>query len=87
MLRDHGAALGRPTVGAIQGSRLANLKELRASVGRGQLRVLLIFDPDRRALLLVGGNKAGQWQSWYRRAIPEADRLYSAHVETMKRSK
>ena len=61
--------------------------ELRASVGRAQLRALFIFDPDRRALLLVGGNKAGQWQSWYRRAIPEAERLYSAHVETMKRSK
>jgi hypothetical protein len=87
MLRDHGPALGRPTVDTIQASRLANLKELRASIGRAQLRVLFVFDPACRAVLLVGGNKAGQWQSWYRRAIPEAERLYAQHVETMKRSK
>ena len=87
MLRDHGPALGRPTIDTIQASRLANLKELRASLGRAHLRVLFVFDPSRRAVLLVGGNKAGQWQSWYRRAIPEAERLYARHVETMKRSK
>ena len=33
MLRDHGPALGRPTIDTIQASRLANLKELRASLG------------------------------------------------------
>ncbi len=82
MLRDHGPALGRPTVDTIQGSKLANLKELRASVGRAHLRVPFVFDPDRRAVMLVGGNKAGQWQSWYRRAIPEAERLYAEYVET-----
>jgi len=59
MLRDHGPALGRPTVDTIAGSRLANLKELRATLGRAHLRVLFVFDPDRRAVLLVGGNKAG----------------------------
>lgn len=80
MLRDHGPTLGRPTVDTIQGSKLANLKELRASVGRAHLRVLFVFDPDRRAVLLVGGNKAGQWQAWYRRAIPEAEQLYAEHL-------
>ncbi|MGH9109197.1 MAG: type II toxin-antitoxin system RelE/ParE family toxin [Acidimicrobiales bacterium] len=85
MLRDHGPALGRPTVDTIQASRLANLKEIRASVGRAHLRVLFVFDPARRAVLLVAGNKTGQWQSWYRRSIPEAERLYAEHVETMKK--
>jgi hypothetical protein len=47
---------------------------------------VLSFDPARWAVLLVGGNKAGQWQSWYHRAIPEAERLYAQHIETMKRS-
>lgn len=56
-------------------------------MGRAQLRVLFIFDPERRAVLLVGGNKAGQWKSWYDRAIPDAERIYAAHIETMKRSK
>ena len=86
MLRDHGPVLGRPTVDTIQGSRLANLKELRASVGRAHLRVLFVFDPDRRAVLLTGGNKAGQWQSWYRQAIPEAERLYAEHIEKTRRN-
>ena len=63
------------------------MKELRASLGRAHLRVLFVFDPSRRAVLLVGGNKAGQWQSWYRRAIPEAERLYAQYVATRKRSK
>ncbi|MHB1510199.1 MAG: type II toxin-antitoxin system RelE/ParE family toxin [Acidimicrobiales bacterium] len=85
MLRDHGPALGRPTVDTIQGSKLANLKELRASVGRAQLRVLFVFDPARRAVLLVAGSKTGQWQLWYHRVIPEAERLYAQHLATMRR--
>ena len=62
-----------------------NLKELGATVGRSLLRVLFVFDPARRAVLLVGGNKAGQWQSWCRRAIPAAERLYAEHVEKMRK--
>ncbi len=87
MLRDHGPALGRSTADTIQASRLANLKRLQASLGRAYLRVPFVFDPSRRAVLLVGGNKAGRWQSWYPRSIPEAERLYTQHVETMKRRK
>ncbi len=45
------------------------------------------FRPVTSGGLLVGGNEAGQRESWYRRAIPEAERLYAQHVETMKRSK
>ncbi|MGH9129050.1 MAG: type II toxin-antitoxin system RelE/ParE family toxin [Acidimicrobiales bacterium] len=80
ILREHGPALGRPTVDTITGSSMANLKELRASAGRAHLRVLFAFDPERRAVMLTGGNKSGQWQSWYRRAIPTAERLYTEHV-------
>jgi hypothetical protein len=85
LLREHGPALGRPTVDTIQFSALANLKELRATIGRTHLRVLFVFDPARRAVLLIGGNKAGQWQSWYRRAIPAAEHLYAEHVEKMRK--
>ena len=51
----------------------------------GELAHPFVFDPARRAVLLVGGNKAGQWQSWYRRAIPQAEELYARHIETMRR--
>lgn len=87
MLRDHGPALGRPTVDTLEWAGLANLKELRASVGRARLRVLFVFDPLRRAVLLVGGNKAGQWRSWYLRTVPQAERLYAEHLERMRRDR
>jgi hypothetical protein len=38
--------------------------------------VLFAFDPTRSALLLLGGDKAGNWQRWYRQNIPIAERLY-----------
>ena len=50
------------------------MKELRVSKD-GALRVLFIFDPLRRAVFLLGGDKTGQWTQWYRSAIPIADDL------------
>jgi len=49
------------------------------------LRVLFAFDPRRTALLLLGGDKSGQWASWYERAIPAADRLYDQHLTELQR--
>jgi len=78
-----GPTLGRPLVDRIKGSQLTNLKELRpGSTGRSELRVLFIFDPERRAVLLVAGNKAGNWSGWYRKAIPLAERLYAEHLKS-----
>jgi DNA-binding XRE family transcriptional regulator len=38
------------------------MKELRPpSAGRSEIRILLVFDPWRAAILLVAGDKAGQW--------------------------
>ena len=59
------------------------MKELRASKG-GALRVLFAFDPRRHAILLLGGDKSGQWHRWYDRAIPEADRLHDVHLEELR---
>ena len=63
-LREEGPALGRPLVDRIQGSKVHHhLKELRpGSAGRSEIRVLFAFDPTRSALLLLGGDKAGNWQ-------------------------
>ncbi|MEA5118396.1 MAG: type II toxin-antitoxin system RelE/ParE family toxin, partial [Propionicimonas sp.] len=55
--------------------------ELRpGSSGRSELRVLFAFDPVRRGILLVAGDKAGNWKQWYRRNIPIADDLFDAHL-------
>jgi hypothetical protein len=81
-LREEGPALGRPLVDRIQGSRLHHLKELRpGSTGRSEIRVLFAFDPARSALLLIGGDKAGNWQRWYRENIPLAEQLYLEYTE------
>jgi hypothetical protein len=44
-------------------------------VGRSEVRVIFAFDPTRPALLLLGGNKAGNWQRWYRDNTPVAEQL------------
>ena len=80
-LREEGPALGRPLVDRIKGSKVHHLKELRpGSAGRSEIRVLFAFDPARSALLLLGGDKAGNWQRWYRENIPIAERLYREYT-------
>lgn len=78
-LKSAGPGLGRPAVDTIVGSRHSNLKELRA----GSIRILFAFDPTRRAVLLVAGDKAGLWDRWYRKAVPLADRRYDEWLARM----
>lgn len=81
LLAERGPSLGRPLVDSVVGSRHKNMKELRpGSSGRSELRVLFAFDPDRRAIMLVAGDKAGNWQKWYRANIPRADDLFAEHL-------
>ncbi len=76
-LREEGPALGRPLVDRLKGSTIHHLKELRpGSRGRSEIRIIFAFDPARSALLLLGGDKAGNWQRWYRDNVPIAERLY-----------
>jgi len=85
-LRDEGPALGRPLADTVRGSRHRNMKELRpGSSGRSEVRILFAFDPARQAVLLVAGDKAGQWDDWYKRAIPLADDRFDEHIERMRR--
>ncbi len=74
-----GPFLGRPAVDQIKSSRHPNMKELRTA-SAGQLRVLFAFDPQRHAILLIGGDKSGAWQKWYREAVPQADDLFDEHL-------
>ncbi|HMS24897.1 MAG TPA: type II toxin-antitoxin system RelE/ParE family toxin [Acidimicrobiia bacterium] len=83
MLAEVGPSLGRPIVDSIENSRHHNMKELRASK-EGALRVLFCFDPLRRAVLLLGGDKSGQWNAWYKWAIPSADDLFDEYLQDIK---
>ena len=83
LLAERGPALGRPAVDRITGSRMHNLKELRpGSAGKTEIRILFIFDPQRRAILLVAGDKAGHWTRWYRDAIKLAEDGYARFLAT-----
>ncbi len=83
LLQEEGPNLRRPVVGIIRTSRHKNMKELIVSQA-GSLRVLFAFDPRRDAILLLGGDKSGAWDEWYKVAVPEADALYDAHLEELK---
>ncbi|SCE70316.1 type II toxin-antitoxin system RelE/ParE family toxin [Micromonospora mirobrigensis] len=77
VLAESGPGLGRPLVDAIRGSTIANLKELRP----GTVRILFVFDPWRSSILLVAGDKAGQWNAWYQQAIPLAEQRYELYLK------
>lgn len=83
MLIQTGPGLGRPLVGTLTGSRIPNLKELRPK--RNNIRILFVFDPRRSAILLLGGSKTGDWQGWYERNIPEAERLYDEYLAELRK--
>lgn len=86
LLAERGRQLGRPVVDTVVGSRHKNMKELRpGSTGRSELRVLFAFDPERQAILLVAGDKAGNWSTWYRQNIPIADDRFTEHLAELRR--
>lgn len=37
-------------------------------------------DPRREAIFLVADDKAGNWDGWYREAIPLADERFTQHL-------
>lgn len=86
VLSEAGPRLGRPLVDTVVGSRHRNMKELRpGSAGRSEIRILFAFDTERAAIMLLGGDKSGQWNGWYRRAIPKADSLFDQHIRTLEK--
>jgi Uncharacterized protein conserved in bacteria len=85
LLAELGPQLGRPLVDTIRGSRHKNLKELRpGSSGKSELRILFAFDPERRAIMLVAGDKAGNWTRWYKESVPSADDLFDEHLDRLR---
>jgi len=86
VLRDIGPTLGRPLVDTVVGSRHANMKELRpGSTGRTEIRLLFAFDLDRRAIVLVGGDKSDDWRGWYVENIPIADERFDEHQAAIEK--
>jgi len=84
LLEDEGSQLGYPYSSGITSSRHAQMRELRVQHQGRPYRVLYAFDPRRVAILLLGGDKTGN-DRWYEEFVPVADRLYDAHVASLKR--
>lgn len=85
LLAERGPQLGRPLVDTVVRSRHRNMKELRpGSSGRSELRILFAFDPERHAILLVAGDKAGTWSKRYKTNIPVAVELFDDHLRILK---
>jgi hypothetical protein len=87
LLEAYGPRLGRPHADTLAGSRYANMKELRFSAADGAWRVAFAFDPEREAILLVAGDKAGIAQrQFYKRLIAKADSRFAGHLKMLKES-
>ena len=86
LLQQFGPQLGRPRVDTLNGSRHANMKELRFSAAGGEWRVAFAFDTKRKAILLVAGDKSGVSEKrFYRKLIAKADVRFDAHLVRLKK--
>jgi len=82
-LEAQGPALGRPHFDTIAASSVRNLKELRpGSRGRSEIRILFVFDLARQAVLLVAGDKAGNWSGWYRDNMLIAEQRFATWLSS-----
>jgi hypothetical protein len=62
------------------------MKELRVQLKGDPVRILFVFDPDRRAVLLLGGATTED-ERWYRRNVPLADQEFNLHLQEMHKNK
>ena len=44
------------------------------------IRTFYIFDPRRRAILLIGGDKTGK-DDFYDKMVPKADKIYDEYLK------
>jgi hypothetical protein len=88
LLEQFGPTLGRPRVDTLKGSRHANMKELRFDADDGVWRVAFAFDPNRRAVLLVAGDKSGGSEKrFYRQLVRTADQRFGQHLEHVRKER
>lgn len=84
LLEEKGPQLKFPHSSGIEGSKHSHMRELRVQSGGNPIRIFYAFDPRRMVILLIGGDKTGQ-DRFYEEYIPVADKLYSQHIEELKK--
>jgi len=77
LLRLNGPELSRPYADIIHGSKkIKNLKELRGRTSETVLRVSFFFDKERKAILLIGGDKKGvNEKKFYKDLIKQSEEI------------
>ncbi len=85
LLETLGVALGSPHSSKVLTSGHSHMRELRIQHEGRPYRVLYAFDPNRDALLLIGGDKTGN-PRWYEVFVPVADRLYERHLKELEQT-
>ena len=61
------------------------MKELRFDAADGVWRGAFAFDPKRKAILLVAGNKSSVTEKkFYKQLIAKADQRFDAHLARLK---
>jgi len=77
LLAEYGPHLPRPYADTLKGSKLNNLKELRIQTIDHLFRVAFLFDEERKAILLIGGDKKGKNEKrFYQNLIKKAEEIY-----------
>ena len=84
LLKQLGPQLPRPHSDTLNGLKHSNMKELRTQHQGRPIRTFYAFDPRRKAILLIGGDKTGD-DRFYDRMIPLADRLFDEHLKELKK--
>jgi hypothetical protein len=88
LLQQFGPQLGRPRVDTLNGSKHANMKELRFAAADDEWRVAFAFDTKRKAVLLVAGDKSGiSEKRFYRELIRKADERLDIHLARVKKER
>ena len=64
------------------------MKELRFDADRGVWRLAFAFDAERKAVLLVAGDKSGvNERRFYKQLIKRADARFDQHLEELRRTR
>jgi hypothetical protein len=85
LLGEFGPGLKRPHADTLGGSKITNLKELRASTASAVLRCTFYFDEKRQGILLIGGDKHGKdgkaEEKFYKDLIKKSENLLEKYKD------
>jgi hypothetical protein len=88
LLKVAGPQLKRPGADTLNGSKHTNMKELRFKADDGVWRVAFAFDPERKAILLVAGDKSGgSEKKFYKALIERADTRFDEHLAALAKAR